>query len=202
MKRLVKIILALVMQLAAVQFACAVDVNSADAASLDSVKDIGPKTAAKIIEERNKNGPFKDWDDLVNRVKGIGPKNSDAMSASGLTVNGRGKPNAPMAKSAHPKEEESAAMAPGKSAGSASAAGAGATKEAAQSEPKETKRHRSKKEAAEKKAEGKVAAAEENEAKASHKKHRSKKDKDKSKEAEHEAAKGAKAEAEKGGAAK
>ena len=75
--------------------AFAVEVNSADKAALDGVKDIGPKTAEAIIAERSKNGKFKDWDDLVNRVKGIGPKNSDAMSKGGLTVNGQSKPNAP-----------------------------------------------------------------------------------------------------------
>ena len=104
--------LALVVLLGSMQLASAVDVNTADAAALDSVKDIGPKTAAKIIDERNKNGPFKDWDDLVTRVKGVGPKNSDTMSAGGLTVNGKAKPNAPAAMAAPSKSAASAAPAP------------------------------------------------------------------------------------------
>ena len=72
-----------------------VEVNSADKAALDSIKDIGPKISVKIIAERDKGGKFKDWDDLVKRVKGVGPKNSIKMSQSGLTVNGKAKPNAP-----------------------------------------------------------------------------------------------------------
>ena len=88
------------MMLFAMQFSfAAVEVNSADKAALDGIKDIGPKLAATIVAERDKNGKFKDWEDLVKRVKGVGPKNSDKMSAAGLTVNGGAKPNAPAKKS-------------------------------------------------------------------------------------------------------
>ena len=83
----------------------AVEVNSADKAALDGVKDIGPKTADAIIAERTKGGKFKDWDDLITRVKGVGDKNSAAMSAGGLTVNGQSKPNAPASKSAEKKKD-------------------------------------------------------------------------------------------------
>ena len=51
----------------------AADLNSADAASI--AKDgigIGPAKAEMIVKEREK-GPFKDWTDVSNRVKGIGP---------------------------------------------------------------------------------------------------------------------------------
>src|SRR4051812_50119082 len=67
--------------------AFAVDANTASQAELDTVKGIGPATATKIVEER-KNGAFKDWPDLVARVKGIGDKNAAKMSEGGLTVNG------------------------------------------------------------------------------------------------------------------
>jgi competence protein ComEA len=36
-----------------------------------------------------------DWEDLVKRVKGVGPRNSIKMSQAGLTVNGQAKPDAP-----------------------------------------------------------------------------------------------------------
>ena len=49
----------------------AVDVNSADPAQLDGIKGIGPAIAGKIAAERKK-APFKDWDDLIGRVSGIG----------------------------------------------------------------------------------------------------------------------------------
>lgn len=65
----------------------AVDVNEASVADLDSIKGIGPGTSAKIVEQR-KAAKFKDWDDLVQRVSGIGDKRAAKLSAEGLTVNG------------------------------------------------------------------------------------------------------------------
>ncbi len=50
-----------------------IDVNSANQAQLDSVPGIGPFLAAKIIEYRNKNGNFKNYEDL-GAVSGIGAK--------------------------------------------------------------------------------------------------------------------------------
>ncbi len=71
---------------AAMAFA-AVDVNKATAAELDGIKGIGPAISAKILDERKK-GNFKDWDDLVKRVNGIGDTNAAKFSAEGLTVGG------------------------------------------------------------------------------------------------------------------
>ena len=73
----------------------ATEINTADKAALQSVKDVGPQTADAIVAERTKGGKFKDWDDLVKRVKGVGPKNSVEMSQAGLTVNGQAKPKTP-----------------------------------------------------------------------------------------------------------
>ena len=66
----------------------AVDVNKASAADLDSVKGIGPSTSEKILSERKK-GNFKDWNDFINRVPGIGEKRAANLSTSGLTVGGK-----------------------------------------------------------------------------------------------------------------
>lgn len=65
----------------------AVDVNTAGAADLDSIKGIGPGTSSKVLEAR-KSGKFKDWPDLIQRVPGIGEKRAVKLSAQGLTVNG------------------------------------------------------------------------------------------------------------------
>jgi len=65
----------------------AVDVNKANAADLDGIKGIGPSLSSKILKERSK-GQFKDWPDLMQRVNGMGEKNSAKLSAEGLTVNG------------------------------------------------------------------------------------------------------------------
>lgn len=98
-----KILVILAMMYAAVAFA-AVDVNKATAAELDGIKGIGPGISSKIIEERKK-GSFKDWNDFIERVKGVGEGNAAKFSAEGLTVGGstyKGAPAAPTAPAAKP----------------------------------------------------------------------------------------------------
>src|SRR5262245_39821888 len=51
-----------------------ININTAAAADLEGLPGIGAKTAARIIEYRQKNGPFKKVEDLMN-VRGIGEKN-------------------------------------------------------------------------------------------------------------------------------
>jgi competence protein ComEA len=84
---MLKKILALVAMLYAAACFAAVDVNKATAAELDSIKGIGPSISTKILDERKK-GNFKDWNDLVDRVKGVGEGNAAKFSKEGLTVNG------------------------------------------------------------------------------------------------------------------
>jgi len=50
-----------------------VDVNAATAVELEALPGIGARTAAAIVEYREKNGPFKKIEELMN-VKGIGEK--------------------------------------------------------------------------------------------------------------------------------
>jgi competence ComEA-like helix-hairpin-helix protein len=91
----------------------AVDINSANEADLDKIKGVGPAKAKAIIEERKKNGPFKDLDDVAARVKGIGDKTVATWKKSGeVSIGGgtaAGKAAAPAAKPA------AAAQAPVKS---------------------------------------------------------------------------------------
>ena len=68
----------------------AVEVNTADQASLETVRGLGPSKAKAIIDERKKNGPFKDSADLHSRVKGVGEKTVERLMNNGLTVNGQG----------------------------------------------------------------------------------------------------------------
>ena len=65
----------------------AVDVNKATEAELDAVKGIGPVTSKLILSERKK-GEFKNWEDFISRVKGVGDKSAAKFSAEGLTVSG------------------------------------------------------------------------------------------------------------------
>ena len=51
-----------------------VNINTASAAELDALPGVGSKTAALIIEYRQKNGPFKKIEELMN-VRGVGEKN-------------------------------------------------------------------------------------------------------------------------------
>lgn len=83
-----KILALLAMLYAAAAFA-AVDVNKATAVELDGIKGVGPGISGKILEARKK-GPFKDWNDFIARVKGIGEANAIKFSAEGMTVNGVG----------------------------------------------------------------------------------------------------------------
>ena len=51
-----------------------VNINTASATELEALPGVGAKTAARIIDYRQKNGPFKKVEDLMN-VRGVGEKN-------------------------------------------------------------------------------------------------------------------------------
>ena len=51
-----------------------VNLNTASAGDLEGLPGIGAKTAARIVEYRQKNGPFKKIEELMN-VRGVGEKN-------------------------------------------------------------------------------------------------------------------------------
>ena len=51
-----------------------VNLNTAAVADFEGLPGIGAKTAARIVEYRQKNGPFKKVEELMN-VRGIGEKN-------------------------------------------------------------------------------------------------------------------------------
>ncbi|GAC1528491.1 MAG: hypothetical protein NVS2B4_06470 [Ramlibacter sp.] len=76
----------------------AVDVNKATEAELDSVKGIGPSTTKLITAERKKS-EFKDWNDFITRVKGVGEKRATHLSEAGLTIGGKSYNPAAMTKS-------------------------------------------------------------------------------------------------------
>lgn len=92
-----------------------VDVNKADQAALDSVKGIGPSLATKLLDERKK-GNFKDWNDLIGRVSGVGAGNAARFSAAGLTVNDASYAGAPPAAAKTAPAPAKAATAAQKSA--------------------------------------------------------------------------------------
>jgi competence protein ComEA len=99
-----KLLAVVLMLFTALAMAAAVDVNKATDAQLDSVKGIGPATTKLITAERKK-GEFKDWEDFISRVKGIGEARAQKLSAEGLTVNGKAFKSAAAGK----KDDKSAA---------------------------------------------------------------------------------------------
>ena len=66
--------------------ALAVDVNQASAQQLETIRGIGPRTAEVIVNERERGGRFESFEDLAERVRGIGQKKAQALEAAGLKV--------------------------------------------------------------------------------------------------------------------
>ena len=67
-------------------YAVAVDLNQASLQELQQIKGIGPKTAQRILEERDRAGAFDSLQDLSDRVKGIGPKRLQGLQEAGLHI--------------------------------------------------------------------------------------------------------------------
>ena len=63
-----------------------INVNTATAEQLEALPGIGPTLAAAIVQERERNGPFRSVDDLT-RVPGIGdgPARAAPRPRDGLT---------------------------------------------------------------------------------------------------------------------
>jgi competence protein ComEA len=51
-----------------------INLNAASAQQLEQLPGVGARMAARIVEYRQKNGPFKKIEDLMN-IRGIGEKN-------------------------------------------------------------------------------------------------------------------------------
>jgi competence protein ComEA len=71
--------------------AAVVNLNTASLAELQELPGIGEKTAARIVEYRQKRGPFKKIEELMN-VQGVGEKSFLKIRAQ-ITV-GAAKPEA------------------------------------------------------------------------------------------------------------
>jgi competence protein ComEA len=81
-----------------------VDINRADWPELVQLPNVGETIAKRIVESREKDGPFRDHNDL-RRVRGIGPKtlenlrpylralpDADSMAAQNEPRSGVGMP--------------------------------------------------------------------------------------------------------------
>ncbi|MDB5931557.1 MAG: hypothetical protein JWR60_3264 [Polaromonas sp.] len=118
-----KKLLAFFAALSAVVAFAAVDVNKATQAELDGVKGVGPVTTRLIMAERKK-AEFKNWDDFIARVKGVGDKSAAQFSAAGMTIGGApytaaAKAAKPAAKAETKKAQPDEKAMPAKAAASA-----------------------------------------------------------------------------------
>jgi competence protein ComEA len=82
-----RVLLALL--LAGATLAHAVDVNRANRAQLEQLRHIGPPLADAMLVARDQGGAFKDWSDLMARVRGIRAATAARLSEAGLTVDGK-----------------------------------------------------------------------------------------------------------------
>ena len=73
-----------------------VDLNKASEIELDGLTGVGPTLTREVMTERVK-APFRDWQDVMQRVKGIGPKKAANLSEQGVRVQGQGYGQAPPA---------------------------------------------------------------------------------------------------------
>lgn len=67
--------------------AAALEINTATRAELEQLNGIGVAMAERVLNERAK-APFRDWDDLQRRVKGMRGERSERLQGQGVTVNG------------------------------------------------------------------------------------------------------------------
>jgi competence protein ComEA len=77
-----------------------IELNQASEIDLDGLKGIGPATTRQVLAERQK-APFKDWPDVLARIRGLGQQKAASLSSQGLTVQGlpfspTPHPNTPM----------------------------------------------------------------------------------------------------------
>lgn len=50
-----------------------IDLNRDKFEKILKISGVGPVLARRIVSDRERHGPYRDWDDLL-RVKGVGPK--------------------------------------------------------------------------------------------------------------------------------
>lgn len=85
LKKIAGLVLAL--GFASLTWAQQIDLNKATETELDALKGVGPVLTKEVMNERKK-APFKDWNDVTSRVKGIGMQKASSLSEQGVRVQG------------------------------------------------------------------------------------------------------------------
>jgi competence ComEA-like helix-hairpin-helix protein len=65
-----------------------VDLNTADQVAIERIQGVGPSLAARIVDYRDQNGPFKNWDDL-KKIPGMSTAMIDTLKNQGVTIDRR-----------------------------------------------------------------------------------------------------------------
>ncbi len=65
----------------------ALEVNTATQAQLEALPGLGVASTERLLAERER-APFRDWADLMRRMKGLKRASAAKLSAAGLTVGG------------------------------------------------------------------------------------------------------------------
>jgi len=83
-----KVLVSLAFAAVSMAASAAVEVNKGSVADFDGLPGVGPALSKRIVDARQQS-QFKDWPDLMARVKGVKQKAAAKLSAAGLTVNGK-----------------------------------------------------------------------------------------------------------------
>ena len=110
MRRHLKPLFAALAALLAASAVAAVEANTATQAELEAITGVGPAISTDIIAQR-KQGDFKDWNDLLRRVRGVGDRSAAKFSAGGMTVNGKAYVGAPSVDATKKPAQSTAASA-------------------------------------------------------------------------------------------
>jgi len=68
--------------------ASALELNTANRAQLESLAGLGPGLVERMLQARTEK-PFESWQDLRQRVRGVGPALALKLSTQGLRVAGQ-----------------------------------------------------------------------------------------------------------------
>jgi competence protein ComEA len=67
------------------------ELNQASRAQLESLQGLGPQLVERLLAERARHGPYRDWAQLRRRLKGqgLGPRLLQRLSDQGLRIQGQ-----------------------------------------------------------------------------------------------------------------
>ncbi|HEU4622767.1 MAG TPA: DUF655 domain-containing protein [Burkholderiaceae bacterium] len=64
----------------------AVDLNHASRSDIERMPGVGVTSAERILQERERAGPFASWDDFQQRVPGFRDRKIEALKKFGVTI--------------------------------------------------------------------------------------------------------------------